>query len=142
MIYDLIFWHTGWMVWAGIGLILAIAILIAFIAAVGKVYYASRQWRTLQRAAKIPGDAACYGMRQAYQDACRKHGEPFGDPKKFIKFLHHLTLEIHKNAALPGRTNFEARGLTHRPWTKQEAADMFTSSLTEEAVEAMDEKAD
>ncbi len=46
---DLIFWYTGWLAWAGIGLVLAIATLIGAIVCVVQAYRAIKYWNALWR---------------------------------------------------------------------------------------------
>jgi uncharacterized membrane protein YcjF (UPF0283 family) len=46
--HDLIFWYTGWVVWAAIAVIVAIGVIIGAVVVIAKSYHLSKEWLGLK----------------------------------------------------------------------------------------------
>lgn len=46
--HDLIFWYTGWVIWAAIAVIVAIGVVIGAVVVIAKSYHLSKEWLGLK----------------------------------------------------------------------------------------------
>lgn len=46
--HDLIFWYTGWVIWAAIAVIVAIGVIIGAVVVIAKSYHISKEWLGLK----------------------------------------------------------------------------------------------
>ncbi len=94
---DIVFWYTGWLVWAGI----SVLILIAVICGVIKSYYAARDWRRLWNLFGAPEDLrnkVLHAMRDSI-DSDELHNTILKCAKKIDKYnLNYARVEDFNDA--------------------------------------------
>lgn len=103
---DLIFWYTGWIVWAAFAFALFIAVLIAVVSAVPELYRGVRAWKAIRRLLGIPHgtDEEFWRASRALRTAADKVGLKYESGEQIIEWLR----EFHKA--------YDASAGTKREW--------------------------
>ena len=73
---DLIFWWTGWVVWAILSLVLFVACLVSIGIVSMRLYLGGQSWDTLRRLAKVPevDSAEYWSLLHSMEIADRESG--------------------------------------------------------------------